>query len=94
MISRRTTVLCALPRAIAVITVYQRDSSSKRPRSSAAFAARALSRSWGAAASWATEARIAYAASRGDRCSFFPHRRAGSRKQPCFAGLWSDRCAR
>jgi hypothetical protein len=28
---RRSIVLCALPRAIAAITVYQRDSSSKRP---------------------------------------------------------------
>src|SRR4029434_10094021 len=32
--SRRSTVMCALPRATAVTTVYQRDSSSKRPRSS------------------------------------------------------------
>ena len=30
--SRRSTVMCALPRATAVTTVYQRDSSSKRPR--------------------------------------------------------------
>src|SRR4051812_15677234 len=35
--SRRSTVMCALPRAIAVTTVYQRDSSSKRPRSSVVF---------------------------------------------------------
>jgi hypothetical protein len=40
--SRRSTVMCALPRATAVTTVYQRDSSSKRPRSSVVFAARAL----------------------------------------------------
>jgi hypothetical protein len=39
--SRRSTVMCALPRATAVTTVYQRDSSSKRPRSSVASAARA-----------------------------------------------------
>jgi len=32
--------MCALPRAIAVTTVYQRDSSSKRPRASVVFAAR------------------------------------------------------
>jgi len=42
--SRRSTVMCALPRATAVTTVYQRDSSSKRPRSSVVFAARALTR--------------------------------------------------
>jgi hypothetical protein len=30
--SRRTTVMCALPRVTAVTSVYQRDSSSKRPR--------------------------------------------------------------
>ena len=39
--SRRSTVMCALPWATAVTTVYQRDSSSKRPRSSVVFAARA-----------------------------------------------------
>ena len=39
--SRRSTVMCALPRATAVTTVYQRDSSSKRPRSSVVSAARA-----------------------------------------------------
>lgn len=38
--SRRSTVMCALPRATTATTVYQRDSSSKRPRSSVAFAAR------------------------------------------------------
>ena len=42
--SRRSTVMCALPRATAVTTEYQRDSSSKRPRSSVVFAARALTR--------------------------------------------------
>jgi hypothetical protein len=42
--SRRSTVMCALPRAIAVTTVYQRDSSSKRPRSSVVSADRVLSR--------------------------------------------------
>jgi hypothetical protein len=42
--SRRSTVMCALPRATAVTTVYQRDSSSKRPRSSVVSAARALTR--------------------------------------------------
>jgi len=41
--SRRSTVMCALPRAIAVTTVYQRDSSPKRPRSSVVSAARAPS---------------------------------------------------
>ena len=30
--SRRSTVMCALPRVTEVITVYQRDSSSKRPQ--------------------------------------------------------------
>jgi hypothetical protein len=40
--SRRSTVMCALLRAIAVTTVYQRDSSSKRPRASVVFAARLL----------------------------------------------------
>jgi len=33
--------MCALPRATAVTTVYQRDSSSKRPRSSVVSAGRA-----------------------------------------------------
>jgi len=33
--------MCALPQVIAVTTVYQRDSSSKRPRSSVVSAARA-----------------------------------------------------
>jgi hypothetical protein len=42
--SRRSTVMCALPRATAVTTEYQRDSSSKRPRLSVASAARAPSR--------------------------------------------------
>ena len=37
--SRRSTVMCALPPP-AVTTEYQRDSSSKRPRSSVVFAAR------------------------------------------------------
>jgi len=32
--------MCALPRVTAVTTVYQSDSSSKRPRSSVVFAAR------------------------------------------------------
>src|SRR5215210_6013756 len=41
--SRRSTVMCALLRAIALTTVYQRDSSSKRPRASVVFAARVLS---------------------------------------------------
>ena len=41
--SRRNTVMCALPWATTVITVYQRDSSSKRPRSSVVFAARTSS---------------------------------------------------
>ena len=40
--SRRSTVMCALPWATGVTTEYQRDSSSKRPRSSVVFAARAL----------------------------------------------------
>ena len=39
--SRRSTVMCALLRATAVTTVYQRDSSSKRPRSSVVSAVRA-----------------------------------------------------
>jgi hypothetical protein len=42
--SRRSTVMCALPRATAVTTVYQRDSSSKRPRLSVVFAVRVLNR--------------------------------------------------
>ena len=46
--SRRSTVMCALPRAIAVTTVYQRDSSSKRPRASVVFAARPPTRRWNA----------------------------------------------
>ena len=37
--SRRSTVMCALLRATAVTTEYQRDSSSKRPRSSVVLAA-------------------------------------------------------
>jgi hypothetical protein len=39
--SRRSTVMCALPWATGVTTEYQRDSSSKRPRSSVVSAARA-----------------------------------------------------
>jgi hypothetical protein len=42
--SRRSTVMCALLRATVVTTVYQRDSSSKRPRSSVVSAARAPTR--------------------------------------------------
>ena len=42
--SRRSTVMCALPRATAVITEYQRDSSSKRPQASVVSAARAPTR--------------------------------------------------
>ena len=42
--SRRSTVMCALPRAIAVTTGYQGDSSSKRPRSSVVSAARRAKR--------------------------------------------------
>jgi hypothetical protein len=42
--SRRNTVMCALPRATVVTTVYQRDSSSKRPRSSVVSAARVPAR--------------------------------------------------
>ena len=42
--SRRSTVMRALPRATVVTTEYQRDSSSKRPRSSVASAARAPTR--------------------------------------------------
>jgi hypothetical protein len=42
--SRRSSVMCALPRATAVTTVYQGDSSSKRPRSSVVSAARAPTR--------------------------------------------------
>ena len=42
--SRRSTVMCALLRATAVTTVYQRDSSSKRPRSSVVSAGRAPQR--------------------------------------------------
>src|SRR4029079_1765533 len=43
--SRRSTVMCALPRAIARTTDYQRDPSSKRPRSSVVSAARAPTKS-------------------------------------------------
>jgi hypothetical protein len=42
--SRRSTVMCALPRATALTTEYQRDSSSKRPQSSVVSAARAPTR--------------------------------------------------
>jgi hypothetical protein len=42
--SRRSTVMCALPWATVVTTVYQRDSSSKRPRSSVVSAARVPAR--------------------------------------------------
>ena len=45
--SRRSTVMCALPRATAVTTVYQRDSSSKRPRSSVVSAARGATQARG-----------------------------------------------
>lgn len=44
MSSRRSTVMRALLRAIAVTTEYQRDSSSKRPRSFVVSAARAPTR--------------------------------------------------
>ncbi len=56
--SRRSTVLGALSRATAVTTVYQRDSSSKRPRSSVVFAARAPN---------GGESHVANAASRASR---------------------------
>ena len=42
--SRRSTVMCALPWVTAVTTVYQRDSSSKRPRVSVVSAARTPTR--------------------------------------------------
>src|SRR6202163_430679 len=42
--SRRSTVMCALLRATVVTTEYQRDSSSKRPRSFVVFAVRTLAR--------------------------------------------------
>jgi len=56
--------MCALPRATAVTTVYQRDSSSKRPRASVVSAARPptrLSTTWrtrrpGLRARWAAPA--------------------------------------
>ena len=44
--SRRSTVMRALPWATGVTTGYQRDSSSKRPMSSATLVARALHRPW------------------------------------------------
>jgi len=45
--SRRSTVMRALPRAIAVTTEYQSDSSSKRPESSVVFAARGATQARG-----------------------------------------------
>ena len=42
--SRRSTVMCALPRGTVVTTVYERDSSSKRPRTSVVSAAPACAR--------------------------------------------------
>lgn len=54
--SRRSTVMCALLRATAVTTVYQRDSSSKRPRSSVVFAARPPTKSlWKLPTLWTLE---------------------------------------
>jgi hypothetical protein len=44
--SRRSTVMCALLQEAVVTTVYQRDSSSKRPRSSVVSAARAPTTAW------------------------------------------------
>lgn len=44
--SRRSTVMCALLQATAVTTEYQRDSSSKRPRSSVVLVARSRRRPW------------------------------------------------
>ena len=44
--SRRSTVMCALLRATAVTTEYQRDSSSKRPMSSVTLVTRARHRPW------------------------------------------------
>jgi hypothetical protein len=44
--SRRSTVMCALPRATEVTTEYQRDSSSKRPVSSVALVARRSHGPW------------------------------------------------
>jgi len=43
----------------------------------------------GTAASWAKGLALR-TRPRGDRCGF-PHRRAGSRKQPCFAVVWSEK---
>jgi hypothetical protein len=56
--SRRSTVMRALPRATVVTTEYQRDSSSKRPRSSVVSAVRTDAR---------PECQIAGAASRASR---------------------------
>jgi hypothetical protein len=44
--SRRSTVMCALPRVIAVTTEYQSDSSSKRPQASVVSAARPPTHRW------------------------------------------------
>ena len=44
--SRRSTVMCALPRATGITTEYQRDSSSKRPMSSVVLAARPSHSPW------------------------------------------------
>src|SRR5580704_12335699 len=56
--SRRSTVMRALPQVTVVTTVYQRDSSSKRPRSSVVSAVRTDAR---------PECQIAGAASRASR---------------------------
>ena len=44
--SRRSTVMCALLRATVVTTEYQRDSSSKRPKSSVVLVARSRRSRW------------------------------------------------
>ena len=54
--SRRSTVMCALPWATTVTTVYQRDSSSKRPRVSVVSAARPpTTRLWKLPTLWTLE---------------------------------------
>ena len=97
--SRRSTVMCALPRATAVTTVYQRDSSSKRPRASvsrwpSALTPRPCARSRRrressvARAPWpCTRRRSAM------RCSFSSSVRSPSRAVASSSGLMSCRSA-
>ncbi len=67
--SRRSTVMCALLRATVVTTEYQRDSSSKRPKSSVVLVARFRRSRWTLPQRW-TQKNAPTAAVENDRAVF------------------------